>query len=150
MKVNRIKHRIKVYAPIMVATCAIMITVIPWYGAYLGNKSLKYAELGYHVDASHTAQSAISYNPLSIQAFFILAGTENRIGREADARAALIRATELQPQNYETWLQLALYERDHWNEPEKAREHFIIATNLNPYDKYLMKEAGLADADNLE
>ncbi|MBK5226739.1 MAG: hypothetical protein JJD96_09350 [Thermoleophilia bacterium] len=91
----------------------------------------------------HTAESAISYNPLSVNAYFVLAGAQQRIGHNADARAALIKATELQPLNYQTWEQLALYERDRWHEPDKASEHFEKAVSLNPHDKYLRKEAGI-------
>lgn len=123
--------------------CAILVAAIPWYGSHLVNRSLEQAELGYQVESSHTAESAISYNPLSVNAYFVLAGARQRVGHDTDARAALIKATQLQPLNYQTWEQLAFYERDRWHEPEKAKEHFIKAVSLNPQDKYLSKEAGI-------
>lgn len=143
MNNSTIRQQIAVYLSILIAAGAIIIAVIPWYGSYLVNKSLQQAEMGYQVEASHTAQSAIVYNPVSIQALFVLAGAQQRIGHEADVRAALIKATELQPLNYQTWQQLASYERYHWNEPEKAMEHFEKAVSLNPHDKYLRKESGI-------
>lgn len=128
---------------VLICVLAILAAVIPWYGSYLVNKSLQQAEMGYQVESLHSADSAIKYNPLSINAYFVLAGAQQRIGHEADARVALIKATRLQPLNYQTWEQLAIYERDRWNEPEQANEHFEKAVSLNPYDKYLRKEAGI-------
>ncbi|MHB8792323.1 MAG: hypothetical protein ACYC6O_03155 [Thermoleophilia bacterium] len=136
-------NRIGFYISLVVAVAAILIAVVPWYSDYLVNKSLQQAELGYQIEALHTAESARFYNPISTQSLFVLAGAQQRVGHSVDARAALIRATELQPMNYQTWLQLAIYERDRWNEPDMAREHFEKAIGLNPHDKYLRKEAGL-------
>lgn len=143
MKIKDISGQIVFYVSILVSICAILAAVIPWYGSHLVKMSLEQAELGYQVEALHTAESAISYNPLSVNAYFVLAGAQQRIGHNADARAALIKATQLQPLNYQTWEQLALYERDRWHEPDKASEHFEIAVSLNTHDKYLRKEAGI-------
>ncbi|MHB8159779.1 MAG: hypothetical protein ACYDGS_04695 [Thermoleophilia bacterium] len=143
MKIKDISGQIVFYVSILVSICAILAAVIPWYGSHLVNKSLEQAELGYQVESLHSAESAIKYNPLSVNAYFVLAGARQRIGHDADARAALIKATQLQPLNYQTWEQLALYERDRWHEPEKASEHFEKAVTLNPNDKYLRKEAGI-------
>lgn len=120
-----------------------MAALLPWYGSYLVKRSLEKAELGFQVESQHDAESAISYNPLSVNAYFVLAGAQQRIGHYSDAKAALIKATELQPFNYQTWEQLALYERDRWNEPLEAAEHFEKAVSLNPHDKYLSLEAGI-------
>ncbi|MBI5870575.1 MAG: hypothetical protein HZB44_06415 [Actinobacteria bacterium] len=131
------------YFSVSVAGAAALIALMPWYSDYLVNKSLQQAELGFQIEALHTAEAAGTFNPLSIQSLFVVAGAQQRVGHMVDARAALIKATELQPMNYQTWLQLAIYERDRWNEPDKAREHFDKAISLNPHDKYLKKEAGL-------
>jgi tetratricopeptide (TPR) repeat protein len=143
MKKRAVSLKIAFYAPILISICAILAAAIPWYGNHLVKKSLEQAELGYQVESLHSAESAIKYNPLSVNAYFVLAGTRQRIGHDADARTALIKATQLQPLNYQTWEQLALYERDRWHEPEKASEHFKKAVSLNPNDKYLRKEAGI-------
>lgn len=144
MKLNSLKKKIIVISCTVVGVIAILLTLVPWYGSYLQNKSLKEAENGYQVDALHTAESALSFNPISIQSLFVLAGAQQRIGRQEEARTTLIKATELQPLNYITWEQLAIYERDRWNEPEKAKEHFEKAISLNPHDSQLLIEAGVS------
>ena len=138
-------NRIAVYISLAVSFAACLIALMPWYSDYLVNRSLQQAELGFQIEALHTAQSAGFYNPLSIQSLFVVAGAQQRVGHMVDARAALVRATELQPMNYQTWMQLAIYESDRWDEPDKAREHFEKAISLNPQDKYLRKEAGLEE-----
>ena len=131
------------YGTMLVAIIAILLLLIPWYSHYLQQQSLKQAEMGFQAEALHTAEKAASYNPLSVDALFVLAGARQRLGRVQEARRALERATELEPQNYETWKQLAIYERDYWSEPELARQHFEKAVTLNPQENQLREEAGL-------
>lgn len=128
---------------ITLALGAIIVAVIPWYADHLRNTSLKQAEMGYKVDSLQTAEAAVFYNPLSVQSLFVLAGAQQRIGRLVEAETTLKRATQIQPQNYATWEQLALYERDRLNEPDKAAEYFQKAVNLNPVDQHLKAEAGI-------
>lgn len=139
------------FSKIIVAVCflAIGAALIPWYSHYLQIEALKEAETGDRVESLHIAEQAVSFSPHSIQARFVLAGAQNRLGRTAEARTTLVEAISIQPLNHETWLQLALYERDRWDEPEKAREHFAVAISLNPYDDHLQVEAGAKDADKL-
>lgn len=132
-------HRILVS---VVCAIAIVLAVMPWYAGYLQNKSLRQAELGFHVDALHTAQSAAKLNPLSVDGLFVLAGAQQRIGRIDEARRTMMRATRLEPENYLVWEQLAVYERDRWGEPDLAREHFERALRLNPLDRQLRERAG--------
>lgn len=122
---------------------AILLTLIPWYAGHLENKALIEAEHGYQVESLHEAEKAVTYNPFSINALFVLAGAQQRIGRSEQARMTLVRATGLQPMNYIVWEQLALYERDKWGQPELAREHFEKAVSLNPRDNFLKKSAGI-------
>lgn len=133
-----------------VAVVAIMLTLIPWYASYLTSEALRKAGKGFQVEALHTAEKAVSFNPISVNALFVLAGAQQRMGREAEARKTLIKATELQPQNYATWRQLAVYERDYWRMPEEAKLHFQKAIELNPGDKELRREAGLPEEANSE
>ena len=128
---------------ICVAAGAIVLALIPWYASHLQNTALRQAEMGYKVESLHSAEAAVFYNPLSAQALFVLAGAEQRLGREEEAKSTLIKATQIQPQNYATWEQLALYERDRWHEPERAAEYFENAISLNPADRHLRAEAGL-------
>lgn len=139
------------YSKIIVTICilATVAALIPWYANYLQVQALKQAERGNQVESLHIAEQAVSCNPLSIQGHFVLAGAQNRLGRTAEARKTLIDTASMQPLNYETWQQLALYERDKWGEVELSREHFAIAMALNPYDDHLQVEAGVKEADKL-
>ena len=127
---------------ILIAIVALIATLVPWYSLHLQESSLHEAESGYQVEALHDAESAVKYNPYSVSALFVLAGAEQRVGRAAQARQALAKAAELQPQNYQTWEQLAIYERDKWGEPDLAHDHFEQAISLNPQDNYLKEIAG--------
>ncbi|MHB9111387.1 MAG: hypothetical protein ACYC4D_01985 [Thermoleophilia bacterium] len=143
LKAEEIKSRVASRALYVAGFVAIILALIPWYSSHLQNESLKQAENGFQVESLHTAESAVFYNPLSIQARFVLAGAQQRIGRAGEARATLLEATEMQPLNYLTWRQLAISERDHLNSPELAEEHFRKAISLNPMDSQLRKEAGI-------
>lgn len=127
------------------AALAIVSAMLPWYSNHLQTSALKKAEMGFQAGSLHSARRAVTVNPLSVEARFVLAGVQNRLGREDTARETLISATELEPENYETWIQLAMYERDFWDEPKLSGEHFEIAVSLNPHDKQLKEEAGLTD-----
>ncbi|RJQ45357.1 MAG: hypothetical protein C4534_04715 [Gaiellales bacterium] len=129
---------------------AILLALLPWYSHHLQTEALRHAELGEQVKSLHVAERTVSVNPLSMQARFVLAGAQQRVGRTVEARRTLVSAVEMQPLNYEGWLQLALYERDRWGESERAREHFAIAISLNPYDDHLQVEAGVKDVEDLE
>lgn len=128
---------------VLTGIVAIMSTIVPWYAGHLQNKALLEAEQGYQVESLHEAEKAVSYNPFSINALFVLAGAQQRIGRENQARLTLQKAIEIQPLNYVTWEQLAIYERDRWGQPDIAKEHFDIAISLNPQDSFLRKTAGI-------
>lgn len=132
---------------ILIAVTALIATLAPWYSLRLQEQSLHQAEMGYQVEALHKAEAAVKYNPYSVNALYILAGAEQRVGRESLARQALVEATQLQPQNYQTWEQLALYERDKWREPEQAQSHFEQAISLNPRDTYLQAIAAAVPPD---
>jgi tetratricopeptide (TPR) repeat protein len=133
---------LRIFIPAL-AIVAIISVVVPWYSHHLREKSLGKAERGFQVDALHAAERAVALNPLSVDALFVLAGANQRLGREEAAREALEKATGLQPLNYQTWEQLARYERDRWRQPEEARAHYERAIELNPLDKQLRESAGV-------
>lgn len=143
LKAEGIKSPVASRILFVLGIAAIVLALIPWYSSHLQNESLKQAENGFQVESLHTAESAVFYNPLSIQARFVLAGAQQRIGRVVEARTTLLKATEMQPLNYLTWRQLALAERDHLDSPELAEEHFRKAISLNPLDIQLREEAGI-------
>lgn len=130
------------YTLLTVASLASVSAFLPWYSLHLGSRSLEHAEDGLGVESLHLARKATEYNPLSIEALFILAGAQQRLGKGSEARVTLIRAVELQPDNYLTWEQLAFYESGYWGEPELAREHLARAAELNRYDERLRSLAG--------
>jgi Tfp pilus assembly protein PilF len=124
---------------IMIAVTAMILAFIPWYSHHLQLQSLGQSEIGNQAEGLHNAENAVRINPTSIQARFILAGAQQRLGREVEARKTLITATEMQPLNYSTWEQLALYESNFWGEYDLAREHFERSISLNPMDLFLKK-----------
>lgn len=128
---------------ILTGIVAVISTLVPWYAGHLQNKALLEAEQGYQVESLHEAEKAVSYNPFSINALFVLAGAQQRIGRENQARLTLQKAIQIQPLNYVTWEQLAIYERDIWGQPDLSREHFDKAITLNPEDRFLKIRAGV-------
>jgi len=143
-KIRSSKNRIVKFAFGLAGTLAIVLTLLPWYSSHLENDALREAEQGHQVESLHQAETAVKYNPYSIQALFVLAGSQQRLGREAQARNTLMKAAELQPMNYMVWEQLAIYERDKWGQPELAQEHFEKAISLNPQDRFLKKTAGIS------
>jgi len=56
--------------------------------------------------ATAAAQSAVSRDPLSVEALFALADVQATTGHSAQARATLEKAVRLQPSNPRTWLAL--------------------------------------------
>lgn len=134
----------------VIAIVAIIAAVVPWYSSYLQNRALVQAEHGWQAESLHTAELAARLNPLSVQGMFILAGAQQRVGREGEAGKTLLEATAMQPQNYATWEQLAIFEKGTLGETAAATEHFAIAVSLNPHDKQLRVRAGLAGVDEAD
>lgn len=76
------------------------------------------------------AHSAVSHDPLSMQAMFTLAEVQQRLGDERAAQETLRRAAKLQPSNPETWMTLGVYELSH--DPNAALTDLRAALYLNP------------------
>ena len=76
------------------------------------------------------ANTAVSRDPLSVEALFALASVEQASGHPALARATLQRAVRLQPSNPQTWLTLGRY--DLTSDPAAALPEFQAAVYLNP------------------
>lgn len=132
-----------------VVAVAIILALIPWYSHYLQIESLRRAEHGDQASALHAAEAAVEVNPVSVQGRFVLAGVQQRLGREAEARKTLVQAVAMQPLNYATWLQLALYERDRWGQEELAQRHFAVAISLSPFDDQMQVDAGVKDLEQI-
>ncbi len=82
------------------------------------------------VGATVAAERAVSRDPLSVEALFTLASTEQVAGQPALAQATLERAVRLQPSNWETWLRLGRY--DVSSDPRAAVKDLQAAIYLNP------------------
>ena len=78
------------------------------------------------------ANSAVSRDPLSIEALFTLASVQQVAGQPALARATLARAVRLQPSNPQTWLVLGRYDLTSGGRPQMAVKELQAAIYLNP------------------
>lgn len=134
------------YLLLVMATVAIFLAMVPWYSHHLQEKALQQAENGRHVEALHSAYKSVSFNPTSVNARFILAGSLQRIGRAEEAKGVLVQATEMQPLNYATWEQLANFESKYWGMSRSAEEHMMMALSLNPQDAQLRERAEMLKA----
>jgi hypothetical protein len=79
------------------------------------------------------ARTAASTDPLALEPRFELSALYSAAGRPADARAELVKAVNLQPENAVSWQQLGLYDLDH-HQPVRAlaslrRAHLLNLTN---------------------
>jgi O-Antigen ligase len=78
-----------------------------------------------------TANSAVSRDPLSVEALFTLASVQQVSGHPALSRATLERAVRAQPSNPQTWLVLGRYDLTGDN-PQAAAKELEAAIFLNP------------------
>ncbi len=76
------------------------------------------------------AQTAVTRDPLSVQALITLATVQQARGESAAAKATLERGVSLQPSNPQTWLALARYELVH--NPGAALKQIQAAIYLDP------------------
>ena len=60
--------------------------------------------------AASAARDAADFNPFSVQPIWVLATAYAAVGDRAEAERQFERATRLQPENPDTWLNLGLYE----------------------------------------
>jgi hypothetical protein len=80
--------------------------------------------------ALEDARTAISRDPLALAPRFELSEIYSAAGDERAARAALIDATNVQPQNFQSWLQLATYDLQHGH-PRLALSELTKTLSLN-------------------
>jgi tetratricopeptide (TPR) repeat protein len=77
------------------------------------------------------ARTAVTSNPLSAEPLFELSALYSATGEQATARSELQQAIDLQPQNYNTWLQLGLFEIQQ-KQPRAALAALNHVLELNP------------------
>jgi hypothetical protein len=80
--------------------------------------------------ALSSAHSAVSRDPLSVEALFVLAQVQAVEGQAAAARATLRQAVKLQPSNPQTWLTLGRY--DLASDPGPALNELRAGIYLDP------------------
>jgi O-antigen ligase/Tfp pilus assembly protein PilF len=80
--------------------------------------------------ATAAAETAVSRDPLSVEALFALASVQETAGRRTEARATLERAVRLQPSNPRTWLALGRF--DLGQDPKAAVQEIRAGIYLDP------------------
>ena len=83
--------------------------------------------------AAETAKSAHSLNPLAIEPLEAWASAEETSGRLVPARKLYVRAIKLQPLNWETWYELALFDKQVLGDNRAARRELRRAHELDPH-----------------
>jgi O-antigen ligase len=76
------------------------------------------------------ARSAVSRDPLSVEALFALADVQQSEGHDGPARATLQRAVRLQPSNPQTWLALGRFDLS--DRPQAALQELRAGVYLDP------------------
>jgi hypothetical protein len=84
------------------------------------------------VAAASIARIAHDRNPLATDPLFDLSAIEQAAGRNAQAKAPLDQAIDLEPANPETWRQLGRFQLDGLNDPKAALRSYQIAYYLDP------------------
>jgi hypothetical protein len=80
--------------------------------------------------ALSNARAAVSRDPLALPPRFELSAIYSAAGDERAARAALLDATDVQPKNFQSWLQLAGYDLQH-GQPRLALRSLKKTLSLN-------------------
>ncbi len=121
--------------PGVLAALALVTALVAAWAAYqpvrsqhAGDRALALADRGAYEQAVETAQTAVDRNPLSPDPLFELAAIQQGRGQTPEAKAALIRATEVQPANAETWRRLGQFRLDALAEPRTALKDFQSPT----------------------
>ncbi len=76
------------------------------------------------------AQSAVSRDPLSVEALFALSEVQAAANEPSSARRTLLRAVRLQPSNPETWLELGSFDLP--TDPKASLSELRAAIYLDP------------------
>jgi hypothetical protein len=125
--------------PGVLAALALATALVAAWAAYqpvraqnLGDKALDQADSGAYEQAVETAEKAVDVNPLSVDPLFELAAIQQGRGQTPEAKAALVKATEVQPASAEAWRRLGQFRLDALSEPRTALKDFQIAYYLDP------------------
>jgi hypothetical protein len=92
------------------------------------------------------ARQAVASNPLSVDPLFVLSKIYPTQGNRAQARAELVQAARLQPDNPETWIQLAGYDLAQ-HQPGRAVVELARAKTLYRGSAQIASELSRAQAE---
>jgi O-Antigen ligase len=120
------------FASALVALAAISSLVTPWLADRRVSSSYDALESNRTAAAGDRAEEARSLDPLSVEPLFAEALAKEREGKVLEALRLYVRATQMQPENPETWYQLGAFElglRSYgW-----AELHLTRARELDPH-----------------
>jgi hypothetical protein len=117
----------------------------PLHSADAASAAVNAATRGDLRSALEDTRTAISRDPLALTPRFELSEIYSAAGDEPAARAALIDATNVQPHNFQTWLQLAGYDLQHGH-PRLALSELTETLSLNVNSVVAGKEVSQANA----
>ena len=122
-----------------------VVVLVAWAGLYsiaaprvaAGRVDEAYAQLedGFPEEASRTAKSARSLNPLSIAPLEAWAAAEEADGKLKRARDLYVDAVELQPLNWVAWYELGRFDCEVIGDEEAARRELGRAHELDPQNE---------------
>jgi O-antigen ligase len=104
----------------------------PVRSVHAGDEALDRLDQGAYEQAVSIAEIAADRNPLSVEPLFELAAIQQARGQTPEAKAALVRATEVQPASAEAWRRLGEFRLQALSEPRAALRDFQIAYYLDP------------------
>jgi O-Antigen ligase len=130
--VRRVRRPFEAIAVAAVAAAAVWSLLSPWLADRASAGAEDALESNRVGEAVDRADRARSLNPLSVEPLFTAALVQQRKGDFVEALRLYVRATELQPQNPETWLRLGRFEAS-VRSFDWAELHLARARELNPF-----------------
>jgi hypothetical protein len=130
--VHRVRHPFEALAIAGVALAAFTALVTPWLSDREADAARDSLVEDRAAEAADQADAARALNPFAVEPLFLAAEAAYARG---DARRALrlyVRATELQPENWNTWYELGSFEGA-LRSYDWAELHLARARELNPF-----------------
>ena len=129
-------------AMVLVAWAALYSIAAPRIADARVDHAYSQIEKGNLAQASRSAKSAHSLNPLSIAPLLAWAAAEEDAGRLARARDLYAQAVDLQPLNWVAWYQLGLFDREVLGHGEIANRSLRRALDLDPHNCEVLTSLG--------
>jgi O-Antigen ligase len=137
------RHYAWVAVGVLVAWAGLYSIAAPRLAAARVDDAYSQIERGDLEQATSSARSAHSLNPLAIAPLQALASAEEDAGNLARARELFAQAVDLQPLNWASWYELGLYDREVLGHTAAARRELRRALQLDPHNCQLLKALGL-------